>query len=80
MEIDTILDLVPHGIFFPLINSRGPVVPSGSSVHGISQASRLSFPSPGDLPNPGIKPVALALQMDSLPLESPGKQFCSYMY
>ena len=32
--------------------------------------SGLSFPSPEDLPNPGIEPespVALALQMDSLP-------------
>ena len=24
------------------------------------------FPSPGDFPNPGIKPVSLALQVDSL--------------
>ena len=33
--------------------------PSGSSVHGISQARILEwlpFPAPGDLPNPGIKP------------------------
>ena len=33
-----------------------------SSVHGILQArnwSGLPFPSPGDLPNPGIKPVSL---------------------
>ena len=33
--------------------------------------SGLSFPSPGDLPNPGIKPkspVSPALQADSLPL------------
>ena len=27
------------------------------------------FPSPGDLPNPGIKPRSSALQMDSLPAE-----------
>ena len=32
-----------------------------------------SFPSPGDLPNPGIKPRSPALQVDSLPAESPGK-------
>ena len=31
------------------------------------------FPSPGDLPNPGIKPRYPALQMDSLPAEPPGK-------
>ena len=37
--------------------------------------SRLSFPPPGDLPNPGIKPessVASALQADSLPLSHLG--------
>ena len=33
----------------------------------------LPFPSPGDLPNPGIKPRSLALQADSLPSEPPGK-------
>ena len=31
------------------------------------------FPSPGDLPNPGIKPRSPALQADSLPSEPPGK-------
>ena len=30
------------------------------------------FPSPGDLPNPGIKPRSPALQTDSLPAEPPG--------
>ena len=28
--------------------------------------SRLPFPPPGDIPNPGIKPWSLALQADSL--------------
>ena len=31
------------------------------------------FPSPGDLPNPGIKPRSPALQADSLPAEPRGK-------
>ena len=31
------------------------------------------FPSPGDLPNPGIDPRSPALQADSLLSESPGK-------
>ena len=35
--------------------------------------SGLLFPSPGDLPNPGIEPRSLALQTDSLPPEPPGK-------
>ena len=32
-----------------------------------------TFPSPGDLPNPGIKPRSPALQPDCLPVEPPGK-------
>ena len=46
------------------------------SVHGILQARILEWvaiPSPGDLPNPGIKPGSPALQADSLPSEPPGK-------
>ena len=31
------------------------------------------FPSPGDLPNPGIEPRTPTLQADSLPAEPPGK-------
>ena len=31
--------------------------------------SGLPFPSQGDLPDPGIKPTSLALQVDSLPTE-----------
>ena len=51
-------------------------VPPDSSVHGILQEeywSGQSFSSPGDLPNPGIKPWSPALQVDSLPAEPPGK-------
>ena len=35
--------------------------------------SGLLVPSPGDLPNPGIKPKSPALQAGSLPFELPGK-------
>ena len=35
--------------------------------------SGLPFPSPRDLPNPGIKPRSPTLQADSLPSEPPGK-------
>ena len=31
------------------------------------------FPSPGDLPNPGLKPRSSELQADSLPAEPQGK-------
>ena len=36
-------------------------------------SSRLPFPSLGGLPDTGIKPTFPALQVDSLPVESPGK-------
>ena len=42
--------------------------------------SGLSCPPPGDLPNPGIEPetlASLALQVDSLPTEPPGKLLAS---
>ena len=44
--------------------------------YGILQArilERVAFPSPGDLPNPGIEPRSPTLQVDSLPAEPPGK-------
>ena len=44
----------------------------GSSVHEIFQ-SGLPFPSPGDLPNPRIKPGSSALQADSIPIELQGR-------
>ena len=53
--------------------------PLASCVHGIFQAriqNGLPFPSPGDLPDPGIEPASLrspALGADSLPLASLGK-------
>ena len=62
--------LRPHGLY-----------PPGSSVHGILQArilDRLPFPSPGDLPNPGMERGSPAFQADSLPSElqgSPGLTF-----
>ena len=35
--------------------------------------SGLPFPSPGDLPNPGIASGSPTLQADALPSEPPGK-------
>ena len=35
--------------------------------------SGLPFPSPGDLPDPGIKPGSPALEADALTSEPPGK-------
>ena len=36
--------------------------------------SELPFPSPGDLPDPGIEPGSPALEADVLTSEPPGKQ------
>ena len=50
--------------------------PMDYTVYGILQARILewvAFPSPGDLPNPGIKPRSPTLQVDSLPAELQGK-------
>ena len=40
---------------------------------GFSRQEYWPFPSPGDLPNPGIEPGSPAFQADSLPFEPPGK-------
>ena len=50
----------------------------GSSVHGISQSRILEwrrppFPSPGDLPNPGIELASPALADRFFVTEPPGK-------
>ena len=37
--------------------------------------SGLPFPSPGDLPDPGLKPESPTLQADALPSEPPEKAF-----
>ena len=40
--------------------------------------SGLLFPSPGDLPDPGIEPGSPSLQTDSLPSEPPGKHIIGH--
>ena len=42
--------------------------------------SGLPFPSPGDLPNPGIEPRSPALKADSLPSEPSGKPLRCYLH
>ena len=52
------------------------MTPMDYTVHGILQArilEWLAFPSPGDLPDPGIEPRSPALQADSIPAEPQGK-------
>ena len=57
--------------------------PPGSSVHGFPRQeywSELPFPSPGDLPHPGIEPKSPALQVHSLPTEPPEEPYIQYKH
>ena len=59
-----------------LFATRWTVAYQASPSMGFSKqeyCSGLPFPSPGDLPNPGIEPGSPVLQADALPSESPGK-------
>ena len=60
-----------------LFSTLWAVAYQASSFMGFSRQecrSGLPFPSPGDLPDPGIKPRSPALQTDALPSEPPGLQ------
>ena len=59
--------LWPHGLYSPW-NSSG----QGTGVGSIH--------SPGDLPDPGIKPGFPALQADSLPTELSGKPIVFFFF
>ena len=52
--------------------------PLSMGFSGQEYWSGLPFPSPGDLPNPGIEPGSPALQADALSSEPPGNQDNSY--
>ena len=56
--------LRPHGLW-----PQSPLFMESSRQESWSG---FPFPSPGDLPNPGIKPGSPALRADSLPPEPPG--------
>ena len=72
-----VLSRVSHFAIPPSAACQGPcvhgILQAGSCVHGILQAkyrSGLPFPTPGNLPYPGIEPtppVSPALQANSLP-------------
>ena len=74
--------LSPLCVLSPLVGSTlcNPMdcSPPGSSVHGMGlprqeYQSGLPFPSPGELPNPGIETASPTLQADSLPVSHHGR-------
>ena len=50
-----------------------PPAPLMMEFSGQEHWGGLTFPSPGDLPNPGIEPGSPALEADALTSEPPGK-------
>ena len=74
-EIQMQYFVISSSVMFVSLQSIG-LYPPGSPVHGIFQARILEwlpFPSPRDLPDPGIKPSTPSLQAKSLPTESSGR-------
>ena len=62
--------------YLTLGDPRDSSPPSSLSMAEFSRQENwngLPFPSPGHLPDPGIKPSSPTLQADSLPSEPPGK-------
>ena len=65
-----------HGILQARIVGSHSLLPEKAMApHSSSTlaAAAAAFPSPGDLPYPGIEPRSPALQADSLSSEPPGK-------
>ena len=66
-------------IFISIIVSPWTVAHQASPSMGFYRQeywNGLPFPSPGDLPHPGIEPRSPALKVDTLPSEPPGKSHC----
>ena len=72
LSLSVVLTLRPHGLL-----STRHLCPWGFSRQ--EYWSGLSYPSPGDLPNPGIKPRSPTLQAGSLLSEPPGKLVAQFI-
>ena len=69
--------VLSHSVVFNLVATAWTVARQASPSLGFPRQacwSGLPFPSPGDLPHPGIKPRSPALQAGSLPSEPQGSQ------
>ena len=70
-------DLVKSLSHVQLFATPGTIAYQASPSMGFSRQeywSGLPFPSPGDLPDPGIEPRSPSLEVDALTSEPPGKQ------
>ena len=63
-----------EGILYMLSHSGAPWAPFSMEFSGQEYWSELPFPSPRDLPNPGIELRSPTFHADSLPAEPPGKR------
>ena len=66
---------VSHSVVSDALQPQGLLAHQASLSMEFSRKEHcrgLPFPSPEDLPNPGITPESPALQADSLPSEPPG--------
>ena len=73
VELIFLLSCVSHSVMSDSFESSWTVASQASLSMGFSGQeywSGLPFPTPGDLPNPGIEAGSPALQADSLPSES----------
>ena len=74
---------VSHSVMSDSLRPHGTVAhqaPLSMGFSGQEYWSGLPFPSPGDLPNRGIKPRSPALQADALSSEPPGKPQRKYKH
>ena len=70
-----------HVWLFATLWTADPQAPLSVGFSRQEYWRRLPFPSPGDLPDPGIKPAlpaSPALQVDTLWLSCPGSLLCQY--
>ena len=67
---------VGHSVVSDSLRPRGPLArqaPLSMEFTRKEYCSGLPFPSPEDVPDPGIEPGSFVSQADSLPSEPPGK-------
>ena len=67
------MELLSHVRLFATPRTVACQAPPSMGFSRQNYWSGLPFPSPGDIPNPGIKPGSPSLQTGALPSEPPGK-------